>query len=365
MKKQLLYIVFLLNSPFQVSAAIPELTEKQALGKRLFFDANLSQPRGMACASCHSPQSGHADPRQHLPVSEGANKGRFVPRNAPTINYLASIPALKYDKKEQVYIGGLFLDGRAASLEEQVSGPLFSANEMAMPGKEVLRQRLHELGYLPAFKQVYGEQALASDRLALTQLTQAIAAYERSYEFNPFTSKFDYYLKGKAKLTAQERRGWKIFDAEDKGNCAACHPSGLGDNGEPPLFTDFTYDNLGVPANPDNPFYRQDKRFNPLGRNYVDKGLGQTLNDSKQDGKFRVSTLRNIDKTAPYMHNGVFKTLREVIDFYNTRDVSKKWAPAEVAANVNKDEMGDLKLNEQEVEDLLAFLKTLSDGYSP
>jgi cytochrome c peroxidase len=159
-------------------------------------------------------------------------------------------------------------------------------------------------------------------------------------------------------------RGLDIYEAEDKANCAACHPSQPGENGEPPLFTDFTYDNLGTPKNPDNPFYDLPAKFNPAGADYVDYGLGKALDDPAEDGKFKVPTLRNVGLTAPYMHNGVFQTLEEVVDFYNTRDTGE-WDPPEVAENVNVDELGDLGLTEEEVEDLVAFLHTLDDGWAP
>ncbi len=346
------------------SADSSALTPQQLLGKQLFFDIRLSEPVGQACASCHHPDAGFALPPQRplLAVSPGANPVLFGNRNTPTIRYAAYIPALHYDKKEQVYVGGLFLDGRKNSLELQATGPLFNPVEMALPNKAALLARLKEAGYEKIFRKVYGETAMINEQHTVSQLTLALAAYQRSKELSPFSSKYDAYLQGKAELSAQEKRGLDLFNAEDKGNCAACHPSEKSETGQPPLFTDFTYDNLGVPANPQNPFYKQSSEVNPDGENYVDTGLGAIVNDKLQNGKFRVPTLRNIALTAPYMHNGVFETLEEVVDFYNTRD-TKKWPKPEVAENVNKDELGDLKLTKQEVEDLVAFMKTLTDGY--
>ncbi|MDH5447275.1 MAG: c-type cytochrome, partial [Gammaproteobacteria bacterium] len=279
--------------------------------------------------------------------------------------YLAMVPRLHIDKKEGIYIGGLFYDGRADSLEQQVEGPSFAHNEMAMSDRTELVTKLRKLGYMDAFRKIYGDKALATVELGYRQLTELIAAYERSTELNPFTSKYDYYLTGKARLSKQERRGLMVFEDEKKGNCAACHPVDPQDDGTRPLFTDFSYDNLGVPANPNNPFLKLRGKINPKGRKFVDTGLGKTVAKKSEAGKFRVPTLRNVAITAPYMHNGVFKTLKEVVDFYNTRDVSKKWHKPEVADNVNKDELGDLKLTDQEVEDLVVFMKTLTDGYQP
>ncbi len=360
-------ITFLMSLPSVFTWAMDEsaLTPKQALGKQLFFDPRLSSPPGQSCASCHAPQTGFADPRSEVPVSEGIHKGRFTARNSPSVTYLARVPALHFDEEEQLYIGGLFYDGRADTLEAQIEGPMFSPAEMANENKSQVVARLARAGYQPAFKQVYGDNVLADAESGFQQITDAIAAYERSHELNAFTSRYDAYLQQQISLTPQELRGLRIYEAEDKGNCAACHPSRPGEHGEPPLFTDFSYDNLGTPANPDSPFLSQDKQFNPLGHAYIDIGLGKTVKDIRRNGKVRVPTLRNIELTAPYMHNGVFKTLQEVVDFYNTRDVDKKWSKPEVAENVNREELGDLKLKAQEVQDLVVFLKTLTDGYMP
>lgn len=340
-----------------------ELTAKQALGKRLFFDPMLSSPVGQSCAHCHAPNSGFADPRKGQAVSAGVHPDRFTERNSPSVTYLARVPALHRDEKEDIYLGGLFYDGRANTLEEQIDGPLFSAVEMANTSKNELIERLRST-YQEAFAVVYGNSAFQNTDTAYQQLVEAIAAYERSAELNSYTAKYDYYLAGKVQLTAQELRGLQLFEAEDKGNCAACHPS-QPENGQPPLFTDFSYDNLGVPKNLQSEFLSQAKEFNPDGKKYTDIGLAKTINDPKRKGKFKVPTLRNIALTAPYMHNGIFQTLEEVVDFYNTRDVDKKWGVPEVKENVNKEELGNLKLNKQEVADIVAFMQTLTDGYQP
>ncbi len=346
-----------------VHAGSINLNPAQQLGKQLFFEHRLSNPAGQACATCHAPEAAFSDPRKQLPVSAGAGKGMFTSRNAPSIMYLAMVPGLHVDKKEGIYMGGLFYDGRAANLEQQVEGPSFGHNEMAIKDKAELVNKLRQLGYLSKFRKLYGDKALATTELGYRQVTEVIAAYERSAELNPFSSKYDYYLMGKARLSKQERRGLKLFEDEKKGNCAACHTLDPQDDGTHPLFTDFSYDNLGVPKNLKNPFLQLRGKVNPLGQAYVDNGLGKTVAKNSEAGKFRVPTLRNIAVTAPYMHNGVFSTLQEVIDFYNTRDVDSKWGKPEVSENVNKDELGNLKLSEQDVDDLVAFLKTLSDGY--
>jgi cytochrome c peroxidase len=174
-------------------------------------------------------------------------------------------------------------------------------------------------------------------------------------------------------LEDDEVEGLMLFAT--KGKCAECHVLTPVD-GNPPLFTDFTYDNLGAPRNPDNPFYVQDAEFNPDGEEWVDKGLGGFLEGipeyqqyaAENMGKYKVPTLRNVDKRpAPdfakaFLHNGFFKTLKEVVNFYNTRDLEEKnWPAPEIEANVNTDELGDLELTEEEEDLIVLFMKTLTD----
>jgi len=211
-------------------------------------------------------------------------------------------------------------------------------------------EKIMELEYVGMFKEIYGPEALSNPSIAYYNMADAIAAYEMTSEFRPFTSKYDFFLRGEANLSDQELRGMGLFVSELKGNCAACHPHTLLPDGTPPLFTDFTYDNLGVPKNPENPFYSLDEDLNPEGFEFVDLGLGSTVKDVAENGKFRVPTLRNVGVTSPYLHNGVFKTLFQVVSFYNSRDI-QHWPEPEVAENVNYDEMGDLGLSNQEIED--------------
>jgi hypothetical protein len=175
---------------------------------------------------------------------------------------------------------------------------------------------------------------------------------------------YDAYLAGEAELTELEAFGLELY--EGKAMCNACHPSEVGPAGEKPLFTDFSYDNLGVPGNPANPFLYLDEEFNPDGVNFVDLGLGGFLGDPAEMGKHKVPTLRNIALTAPYMHNGFFTNLRDVVDFYNSRDVpTRMWPAPEVAENVNTDELGNLGLTDEEVDAVAAFMLTLTDGWMP
>lgn len=340
-----------------------QFSTRERLGKLLFFEKSLSTPAGQACATCHAPEVAFADPETDLPVSRGVIPGRYGSRNDMTVTYAAFIPSLHFDKEDDVWVGGLFWDGRVNSLADQARQPPLNPLEMANPDTVTIAEKLRALSYASLFTEVYGADALSDPETAFSNMADAIQAYEKTPELSPFSSKYDYWLRGEAELSPQELRGLKLFEDEDKGNCAACHPGRPDEDGVPPLFTDFTYDNLGTPRNPENPFYSLPTELNPDGYAYVDLGLGKTVNDPAQNGKFRVPTMRNVAVTPPYMHNGVFKTLFSVVAFYNTRDVAD-WPAPEVNVNVNRDELGNLGLSSQEVEDLVAFLRTLTDGWN-
>lgn len=339
--------------------------DKLALGQKLYFDAALSEPAGQSCASCHLSTAGFADPDRELPVSRGIDPAHFGNRNTSTTAYVSFTPEFHFDDTEGLYIGGFFHDGRAHTLEEQAKAPFLNPLEMANPDQESVVRKVAQGDYAALFEEVYGKGAFDNVDQAYDHIADAIANFERSDFFSPFTSKYDYYLRGKAQLTEQELRGLEIFEDESKGNCAACHPSSIAEDGTLPLFTDYSYDNLGVPKLADSPFYQVDPKHNPEGAAVIDLGLGGVLNVSAENGKFKVSTLRNIAATPPYMHNGIFSTLREVVEFYNSRDTDSRWGEPEVNENVNHDELGDLGLTEQEVDDIVAFMLTLSDGYRP
>jgi len=343
-------------------AADVRLTPKQRLGKAIFFDANLSTPPGQACAECHSPNQGFSNPDINLPVSRGVHRDRFGGRNDLSAAYAGFSPPLHVDEKEGTYVGGNFWDGRADNLVEQAKGPFLNLLEMANPDAAAVVAKIRQATYAPLFLEVFGADALKEVDRAYHLAAEAIAAYEMSPEVNAFSSKYDLFLKKLVTLSPAEQRGLALFEDPKKGNCAACHPSQPGADGTPPLFTDFTYDNLGVPKNPENPFYYLPREFNPDGPRWVDLGLGAVVKKASENGKFRVPTLRNVAHTPPYMHNGVFKNLWQVVMFYSTRDVGP-WPSPEVPETVNREELGDLKLTAAEIDDIVAFMLTLSDGY--
>lgn len=336
------------------AASAAPLQLEQKLGHFLYFDKHLSNPIGQSCASCHLPSAGFADPDQELPVSEGAVPGRFGGRNAPSAAYAAFSPLFDKNPINGIYTGGQFWDGRAATLEEQAKGPFLNPVEMNNSEEGVV-QAVRNSNYAWLFRVVYGPDSLDDTSSAYSLIAQAIAVFERSQQVNRFTSKYDYYLKSKVTLTQPEQRGLLLFNG--KGRCSACHPSSSADGKTPPLFTDFSYDNLGVPRNMEYPFYSMTP--SP----YPDLGLGAILNEPAQNGKFKVMTLRNIALTAPYSHNGYFKTLKDIVHFYNTRDIPGIWPPPDVVENVNSAELGNLGLTGQEEDDIVAFLLTLTDGY--
>lgn len=329
------------------------------LGKLLFNEQALSSNGQQACARCHNPNHFFVDNRDN-PVSEGAILGRKGTRNAPSIMYAQYTPILsnRMEDGELLWFGGLFLDGRRHSLEEQAHDPFFNTNEMnnvdenGNPDVAGLIQRLQTSGAASLFQQIFGANSFDSGKesIALANIQKALAAFERSMSFNPFNSRFDRYLKGSEVLSNLEQEGLAIFVRSDKGNCAACHSLSRDNEAAMPLFTDFTYDNLGLP------------KADFLASDFVDEGLAKTVNDQNQRGKFKVPTLRNVAKTAPYMHNGIFKDLRTVVEFYNTRDTDMaRWGLPEVPETMNKKELGNLKLSAYEIDSLVAFLNTLTD----
>lgn len=225
--------------------------------------------------------------------------------------------------------------------------------------KLMVVDKVKRTSYYPQLIRIYGETENVDSLYAY--ITDALAAYQSSKEVNPFSSRFDAYKKGNYTLTAQEKVGLDLF--ENKGLCAECHILERDVIARRTLFTDHTYDNLGIPKNPENPHYCVPQEYFLLTPDSIDLGLGAIVRKVEENGKFRVPTLRNVELTAPYGHNGYFKTLEEIVHFYNVRDVSDEFPPAEYPATVNKDELGNLGLTPEEEAALVAFMKTLTDGY--
>jgi cytochrome c peroxidase len=334
---------------------------KQQLGARLFNDPRLSEPAGQACADCHDPSLAFVDPEGDR-VSAGVIRERFGPRNAPTLLYARFIPPLHRDPDTQRMIGGLFWDGRVNSLEEQALVPFTNPLEMNNPSKAavVAKLRAH---YSRELREVFGKDALLDVDRAYEHLGDALAAFQRADAFSPFSSKYDHYLAGIAELTASEARGLAIFEDPATGNCTSCHPSRAAADGTPPLFTTFAYENIGLPRFADNPFYTLPPALNPDGEAFIDHGLAKTTGDAGHDGMFRIPTLRNVAKTSPYGHNGYVRRLDEMIEILAGtcgRPGHCEVAPPEVIANAQRVRTGRT-LSREEIADLTAFLRTLTD----
>jgi len=410
-------------------AGVAALTAKEALGKQLFFDPNLSLKGNQACSSCHLPAAGWSGDNSainaHGAAYEGSVAGRFGNRRPPSAAYATPSPVLRFAKEDgaTLFVGGNFWDGRATGEKfgnpaaDQALGPFLNPVEQALSdGACVVFKAC--AGYAAMLNQVWpgtcsipwpdkaaqtcasegGNLALSRRQraradLAFERIALSIAAYEASAEVNAYTSKFDYFLAGRVRLLPEENLGLELF--KGKGRCAECHVLEKGPHGEPPLFTDFTFDNLGVPRNPENPWYAMPASLNPDGRKWLDQGLGEFL-AGRADyrrfagdnyGKQKVPTLRNVDKrpdpafVKAYMHNGYFKTLKGLVHFYNTRDTKPAcanpftkeadalaqncWPEPQVRANVNTSELGDLGLTDAEENAIVKFMQTLSDGFEP
>jgi cytochrome c peroxidase len=410
---------FLVVSVFPIAsiAITQELSPNEQLGKSIFFDNTLSINRNQSCATCHAPEWGWTGPDPEVNsaggVYEGSIADRFGDRKPPSAAYATQSPIFHLSRSG-LFIGGNFWDGRATGerlgnpAADQAQGPFLNPMEQALPDSACIVYRVCTAQLYPiAFEDVWGADvcdiqwpsdietvcategasvALAvDDRIksdaAYDNIALSIAAYEASFEVNAFNSKYDLTFSGKQKLTKQEQKGFALF--RGKGKCKLCHTG----EGQHSLFTDYSFDNLGLPTNPQNPAYVSNNDF-------VDPGLGGFLRNagysedvySAEWGKHKVPTLRNVarksgeDLTKAYGHNGYFKSLEGIVHFYNTRDVKEVcpgayteqqalnadcWPAPEVAATVNFAELGDLKLTKEEEDAIVAFLKTLSDSDTP
>lgn len=363
-------------------SAAPSLSALAAVGEQIFHDPSLSKHHNQACASCHVAEVGHAGPLSSGAVETGSDGHSLGSRVAPSLRYLAYNRAFRFDAGTPT--GGFFWDGRAATLAEQAKGPLLNPAEMANDSVDAVISQLAQTSYAPAFKALFGDDIFTRPTAAFEGVARALQAYQQEgADFAPFSSKYDAFLRGQAQLSAQELRGLLAFNSSSKGNCAACHPSGMGATGGLPLFTDFSYDVLGVPRNPALPGTWGDKG---LCVSAALDGLGLTTQAQEAlCGAFKVPSLRNVGLRKAYFHNGRFTTLTEVVSFYVQRDTQPdKWYPTDAqgnvikfddlpqyAANVNVSEapynrqLGDAPaLTDSEIADVVAFLCTLTDGWS-
>ncbi len=370
------------GSPSAPAPSVDEskLTRLELIGKRIFNDTALSNPSTQSCATCHDPAAafeGNGGSTLGAPfAADGATPGL---RNTPTAMYATYTPRFSVvaDGAHLIPTGGQFLDGRAASLEEQAAIPFLSATEMNLATETELAGRLANATYAPLMLQEFGPDLFASPARVLDAAARAIAAFERTADFAPFSSKFDNALAGSTTLTDLEREGLRLFDDPEKGNCSKCHifksaprsPIEL-------LFTDFSYHNIGVPRNARIAANR-DPAFFDLGL----CGPRRTrLADDALCGSFKVPTLRNVARKQSFMHNGFFTNLRDVVSFYATRDTTpSRWyaganafddVPAGFRANIDRTLVpfhpasgSGARLDDHEIDAIVAFLHTLDDGF--
>ena len=373
-------------------AAVRRQTQAlQVLGARLFRDPALSASGKLACASCHDPAHGFGPPNDLAVQMGGADMRQPGTRAAPSLTYLEATPPFTEhffdsddDGDESIDngpTGGLTWDGRADRGREQARIPLLSVYEMANKDAAAVAARLEQAGYAAQLRRILGVSLAGPDQV-FDAAVEALEVYEQDYRvFYPYSSKYDAFLAGNATLSDAEARGLALFEDPDKGNCASCHISQRANNGAPPEFTDYGLIAIGVPRNRTIPANADPRHF--------DLGLcGPERTDFRDRpeycGLFKTPSLRNVAQRQVFMHNGVFHTLRQVMEFYVERDTDPgKWyprnadgvaekyddLPAAYRDNVNVDPPFDRKpgqtpaLDAAEIDDVIAFLGTLTDGY--
>ena len=378
--------------PFYASTfeKVPSAAAMSAVGRALFFDKSLSASGKMACATCHDPNRGFGPPND-LPVQRGGADGRQVgARAVPSLMYAQNVPAFTEhylededdDSIDQGPAGGRTWDGRAQSAHDQARLPLFSSYEMGNANAEAVVVKVRHAAYAAQFRQTFGEDVFADSALAFKGVLLALETYQQTpAEFYPYSSKYDAYLRNEISLSGDELRGLAAFNDPAKGNCARCHPSAIR-AGVFPQFTDFGYAGIGPPRNQKIPANRDPK--------YFDLGLCGPLRTDLSDkseycGLFRTPSLRNAARRRVFFHNGALHSLDAVVRFYAERDTQpQKWysrtaagstrkfddLPARYVPNIDMQPPFGGKpgsaplLGDTDIKDIVAFLRTLTDGYS-
>jgi cytochrome c peroxidase len=368
----------------------PSVAAMTELGRRLFVDPQLSASGQMSCATCHDPRLGYGPPNDLAVQLGGPDLKSPGLRAVPSLRYLQTLPRFAEhhfdeavdESADQGPTGGYGWDGRAATAHDQARLPLTSPFEMANPEVDRVVARIARGTLADRFRAVFGDDVFAEPVRGSTALLMCLEVFQQSpQDFYPYSSRYDAYLRGKAPLAADELRGLALFEAPKKGNCASCHPSRIRSDGFP-QFTDFGFVALGVqrnraiPANADPAFH--------------DMGLCGPLRTDlaghpEYCGEFRVPSLRNVALRRVFFHNGVFRRLDQVLEFYAERDTHpSKWypkaggrvdafddLPAPYRKNVNREppfggQPGAAPpLTQSEIRDLIAFLKTLTDADLP
>jgi cytochrome c peroxidase len=394
------------------------LSAMAQLGQQIFYDASFSASGQLSCASCHSPQNAYGPPNDGPVMLGGPDLKSQGVRAVPSLEYLERQPPFSIGPDdpnlENVNImqmaavgqtaaraqkiatsaqaatnivpqGGLFWDGRASTLQHQAITPMLDPREMDGGSAEKVAAKFGEAAYAKRFAELFGPGIFSNSRLLVEEAMFAVGRYQiEDPSFHPYTSKFDYWLEGRARLSATEMRGYNLFNDPKKANCGGCHLDQPSRDGLPPLFTDHQYEALGAPRN-----FALSVNKDP---DYFDLGVcgpfrGDMASQTQYCGMFITPTLRNAATRRAFFHNGVFQTLQQVMDFYNFRDTDppKVYAkgadgtvrkyddvPARFQANVDvADPPFDRHFGEtpamttQDETDIIAFLQTLTDGYKP
>jgi cytochrome c peroxidase len=408
------------ENPYPVHLVRPEsgpLSAMAELGRAIFHDSSLSASGRQACASCHDPANHHG-PTGTLPAMLGGPTLHAQgDRAVPSLAYLERQPPFSVgpDNEEDetsslaqmialggtaarsvktaggiaqsavnvVPQGGLFWDGRVDTLQQQASQPLLNPVEMANTSTAAVALKLRRARYAPRFVQLFGAGVLDDAGRLLSEAMFAVARYQiEDVDFHPYTSKFDFWLEGRARLAPAEMRGYVLFNDPARANCGGCHVDQAGRDGEPPRFTDGQFEALGAPRN--------QALANTRDPHFFDLGIcGPFRTDMRAQtqycGMFLTPTLRNVATRHAFFHNGVFHSLLAVMDFYNNRDVAPekvyprnpdgtvaKFNDIPLAYRGNVDvvdppldrHLGDMPaMSRQDELDIIAFLKTLTDGY--
>lgn len=365
------------------------LGNRARLGQLIFNDPNLSEPRGTACVACHQANQGFAGNNgSRIGVAQGSTPGALGLRNAMTNSYAGSIPTFSFvtTDGETEAVGGHFWDGRADTLALQALGPFLNPLEMNNPNRQAVMTKIATSAYAPLFRAEFGANVFANTDTAFTQVGVAIEAFERT-ALQPFSSKYDAFVRGTATLSAPEMRGMVLFQDPKRANCAGCHLMNPGSKKpEDSLFSEFTYYATGIPRNTAIP-----RNANP---GFYDLGLcgpersapvlpatvPAGVSIAHFCGMFRMPTLRNVAERPAFMHNGFFNNLADVVRFYSTRNSNpQRWygptglpndLPAQYLQNLettkapfNRTAAQGPVLTEPEIADVVAFLRTLSDGF--
>jgi cytochrome c peroxidase len=370
------------------SARTERLSPAAEVGRQLFFDKSLSASGRMACSTCHDPGHAYGPPNDLAVQLGGPTLADSGTRAVPSLRYSEYTPpyADLLDNPDGISRpgpgGGLTQDGRAPTLADQARIPLLAPNEMANRDPADVVRRIKASPYVDTFERAFGRGILDDAQAAFRSALDALQAFQtEDPSFHPYNSKYDLYASNKigGALTPAERRGFAVYNDPGKGNCFACHYNGAGVNGSVRLFTDYTYAAIGVPRNTEIPANGN--------RDYYDLGLcgrpDHPLPASAQYcGMFKTPTLRNVATRRSFFHNGRFKSLRDAIRFYNTRDTNPElWYPVvdgvvrkfddlPPAYRPNIDDQAPLDgrargsrpaMSDQDIDDLLAFLQTLTD----